>query len=125
MTYDLLFSYWLVIWFILYYFNIIIYNPKWLFIIAIVYIFIVIVLMIKKNLSPTKIFVFFILGIIFKGLPLYLIRNKVTTYKDIIFGIVVFLLYFVWISYRKGVNKFVEIYTVDVFRFKTPIMNIL
>lgn len=124
MTYDLLFSYWLLIWFILYYFKFIQYNPKWLFIISIIYISIVIITMISKHKNLSKVFIFFIIGIIFKVIPLYLIRNTVTTYKDIIFGIILFLVYFLWVSYRRGVNKVLQIYTVDVFKFKTPIMNI-
>jgi hypothetical protein len=31
-TLDLLFSYWIIVWFVLYYFHIIQYNPKWIFI---------------------------------------------------------------------------------------------
>uniref|UniRef100_A0A6C0D3C8 Uncharacterized protein n=1 Tax=viral metagenome TaxID=1070528 RepID=A0A6C0D3C8_9ZZZZ len=58
MAYDLLFSYWLFLWFVGYYFHIISYNPKLMFILAMIYISIIIVLMIYKNLSGIKIFIF-------------------------------------------------------------------
>lgn len=57
-------------------------------------------------------------------MPLYIIRNDKTKPKDIIFGIIVFLFYLLWVSYRKGPNKIIKIYTEDVFHFKTPIMTI-
>lgn len=124
MTYDLLFSYWLFLWFLMYYFHVIHYNPKWMFILAMIYISIIIIIMIYKNLSTIKIFIFFMLAIIFKVIPFYLIRNDSMKLKDIIFGIVLFFIYYLWVCYRKGNNKFIKIYTVDVFRFKTPIMAI-
>ena len=123
MTYDLLFSYWLFLWFLLYYFHIISYSPKWMFILAMIYISIIIIIMIYKRLSSIKIFIFFILAIIFKVIPFYLIRNDSIKFKDIIFGILLFLIYFIWVYYRKGKHKFIKIYTVDVFQFKTPIMT--
>jgi len=125
MTYDLLFSYWLLIWFVLYYFKVIPYNPKWFFIIAMIYVFIVIIIMTYKQMDTLKIFVFLMIGIITKAIPFYLIRNDPTNLNDIIFGIVVFLIYYMWVSYRIGSNKFIKIYTVDVFHFKTPIMSSL
>lgn len=123
MTYDLLFSYWLVLWFVLYYFHIISYSPKWMLILAMIYISIIIIIMIYKRLSSIKIFIFFVLAIIFKVIPFYLIRNDSIKIKDIIFGILLFLIYFLWVCYRKGTHKFIQIYTVDVFQFKTPIMT--
>jgi hypothetical protein len=124
MAYDLLFSYWLFLWFVGYYFHIISYNPKLMFILAMIYISIIIVLMIYKNLTGIKIFIFFILAIIFKLIPFYLIRNDSIKIRDIFFGFLLFFVYFLWVCYRKGKNKFIQIYTVDVFQFKTPIMNI-
>lgn len=125
MAYDLLFSYWLLIWFVLYYFKIVLYNPKWVFIIAMIYILIAIIIMIYNKSPPFKIFIFFMIGIISKAFPFYLIRNDPTNMRDIIFGVIVFLVYYLWVYYKRGPNKFIEIYTVDVFKFKTPIMNIL
>jgi hypothetical protein len=122
--YDLLFSYWLVLWFVLYYFHIISYSPKLMFILAMIYISIIIIIMIYRRLSTIKIFIFFMLAIIFKVIPFYLIRNDSIKFKDIVFGFLLFLIYFLWVWYRKGKNKFIQIYTVDVFQFKTPIMNI-
>jgi len=123
MSYDLLFSYWIFVWFILYYTKVLPYNPKWIFIIAIIYIFIAIIIMIYKKLRPINIFVFFILGIIFKVFPVYLIRNDSTRINDIIFGIILFLFYYAWV-YKKGKNEFIKIYTVYIFQFKTPIMKL-
>jgi len=78
-----------------------------------------------KQMDTLKIFVFLMIGIITKAIPFYLIRNDPTKLNDIIFGIVVFLIYYMWVSYRIGSNKFIKIYTVDVFHFKTPIMSSL
>lgn len=79
--------------------------------------------MIYKRLSSIKIFIFFVLAIIFKVIPFYLIRNDSIKIKDITFGILLFFIYFLWVCYRKGTNEFIKIYTVDVFQFKTPIMT--
>jgi len=92
-------------------------------IVAMIYIIIAIIVMIYKKLNYFNILIFFILGIIFKALPFYVIRNDPTTMRDIIFGVLLFFLYLLWVYYRKGPNEFIKIYTVYIFEFKTPFMQ--
>jgi hypothetical protein len=107
----LLFSYWLLIWYILYVFNIIDYNPTLLLII--VQVLIVVFLYIKffyfEKITDTHLYIRIIL---FKFTPLYLLwfANKLyITKKDIYFTLGLFILYNLYLFVKH--THFFEVYT--------------
>ncbi len=91
------FSNWILIWFLLYYFNIISYNP--LFVLILVYTLILIfIFYIYDKINRYKLIKFIILNIICKLIPIYLlirINKYYIKYDDIIFSIILFLIYFI------------------------------
>ena len=99
-TPDLIFSYWIFAWYILYILKLIHYSPKIWVIIALFYILFIIIYMIyKKKIYFTLLFS--IMTIITKVIPLYTIRNDKYNIKDFIFGILLFIIYLCWVFYRK------------------------
>ena len=98
-TFDQLFSTWVFIWFLFYYFKLIPYSPKfWLFFIT-VYATASILYMVHLNLLPTYILMITVLAIISKILPIYVIKNDKMIIKDILFGFLVGIIYLVWLYY--------------------------
>jgi hypothetical protein len=95
--FDFNFSYWIFIWFLLYWNKYIKYSPKIWFILAIILNTIEIILMIYFNNPILNIFLFFIINSIIKIYPLYLLRNNSFKIKDFLFGLVIFSIYSIWL----------------------------
>ena len=105
-----IFSYWIFIWYLLYYFKIInIYNPKFAIIIGIIENSIIIILMLYYRTKIKLVLLFIIMMIILKIIPLYTIRNDKINYKDIFFTFILFIIYLL-IMYLNGknINSFVK-----------------
>jgi len=108
-TPDLIFSYWIFIWYILYILNLIHYSPKIFFIISIFFIIITTIYMIYKNFSIKIIVTYIIINFIIKVIPLYTIKNDKYNINDFLFGIFLFILYIIWVFYRKkNINKILK-----------------
>ncbi len=91
-----LLSYWIFIYFLLYYFGIVPYNPKLLLIISIIYIiiFVIIVFLYSKKI---KYFLLFItLNLLVKVIPLILIWNDKFTINDFIFSYIFIIYILCW-----------------------------
>jgi hypothetical protein len=104
MRVDFLFSYWIVFWYILFMFNLISYNPKFVLVVALIQ---NTVLFIYK-LWIGSFLVAFLLGIIIlcmKVIPLYTLYDTKIKKKDIYFSIVLFILYIIWI-YLNGTHLY-------------------
>jgi len=102
---DLIFSYWIFAWYILYILKLIHYSPKIFLIISIFYIIITTIYMIHK-FSIKIIVMFIIINFIIKVIPLYTIKNDKYNINDFLFGIFLFILYIIWVFYRKNnINK--------------------
>ena len=95
--FDLVFSYWIFIWALLYKLKITKYNPKLLLLLGIAENMVVLVFMILFNSSYTNIFYFIIINIFIKIIPYYQLRKTRITYDDIYASIVVFLIYCLWL----------------------------
>jgi hypothetical protein len=94
---DLYFSYWIFLWFVLYYYHVTQYNPKWLLLGGLIVNIIMLILMLVYKNCLFYVTSFIIAVIVTKILPLYLVWNKETTPEDIGFGLglsIVFVLYF-------------------------------
>ena len=119
-TPDLLLSYWLLLWFIMYLLNIIKYSPKLWFIIALIYIIIITLCMYKKNMN--FILLFILIAIVGKVIPLYIMRKDKYIFNDFLFGLLIVIFYLFWVKYRN--RNVIAIYTTDLFNGEDPVMNI-
>ena len=96
-SFDELFSTWIFGWYILYIIGLIQYSPKYWFIIAIITV-LILAFTIKIKMSVIVVGIF---GIIFlKGIPLYTIRDNPCKLCDILFGIMLFIIYLIWLEYK-------------------------
>lgn len=117
-TFDQLFSTWVFIWFLFYYFKIIPYSPKfWLFFIT-VYATASIIYMIYLQLIPSYILIVILLAIIGKVIPIYLVKNDQMIIKDILFGFLLGFIYLLWLYYTN--EDVFTIYCVYMFNYNMP-----
>jgi hypothetical protein len=94
---DLVFSYWIYFWFLLYAFKIINYSPKFALIVGVVDNIIMLFLMLYFGTKRKTIFYFILINTFIKVLPLYLLRNENIRMRDIYFTIGLSLLFVLWI----------------------------
>ena len=94
---DLVFSYWIFIWFLLYEFKITSYSPKFPLILGIIDNIIMFILMIFYGTSRRTIFYFIVVNICIKVVPFYYLRNETIKLKDIYFTFGLFLLFIIWL----------------------------
>jgi hypothetical protein len=94
---DLVFSYWIYIWFILYAFKITTYSPKFPLILGLIDNLIMLVLMLVYGTSRRTIFYFIIINTLIKIVPLYYLRNQPLNMKDIYFTVFLFIIFVFWL----------------------------
>jgi hypothetical protein len=107
---DLIFSYWLFLWYILYVFNLTNYNPKIALLCGVVENLIIIGLMVYYNTNIRLLILFVIMFVLLKIIPLVTIWNNPINYKDdIMRTLALFLIYLVWSFYNgKDVDDFIK-----------------
>jgi len=99
---DLIFSYWIYLWYILYIFKILKYNPKLAIICGMFENLIVLILMYIYNTKKILVILFIIMFFILKLFPLYTIWNDNIKLKDdIINTSLLFIIYLIWIRLNK------------------------
>ena len=94
---DLVFSYWLFIWYILYKFKFKSYSPKFLLIIGLVDNIVMFIMMLTYGTSYKTIIYFIIINTLIKVIPLYYLRNNSIKMKDIYFSILLFIIFIIWL----------------------------
>jgi len=94
---DLVFSYWVYFWFILYAFKITNYSPKFPLLLGLIHNIIMLLLMLLYGTSKRTIFYFIIINTLIKVVPLYYLRNEVVIMKDILFTIILFIIFIIWL----------------------------
>lgn len=94
---DLVFSYWIYFWYILYAFKITTYSPKFPLILGLLDNIIMLVLMLVYGTSKRTIYYFIIINTLIKVVPLYYLRNESIKMKDIHFTILLFILFIFWL----------------------------
>ena len=94
---DLVFSYWIYFWFILYAFKITTYSPKFPLILGLIDNLIMLVLMLVYGTSKRTIFYFIIINTLIKIVPLYYLRNQPLKMKDIWFTVILFIIFIFWL----------------------------
>lgn len=104
---DLVFSYWVIGWFVLYIIDVIPYNPKYLFILGIALASIQFGLMFLYQASVSHILFFLLANLLLKGVPLYVLFGKKTTDGDVIAMCFVLALYILWLKVNnKNFHRF-------------------
>jgi hypothetical protein len=102
LRFDLILSYWIFAWFILYIYNIIPYSPHFTLGLALLFECVVFILMIIKNTSKYYIALFIIITILIKVIPLYILRNETIDYLPQLFYMgVLITIYAIWLLLNK------------------------
>jgi len=125
---DLIFSYWIFIWYLLYIFNCTTYNPKFALIFGLIDNIIMLFLMIHYNTPIKTIVIFIIVNTLIKIVPLYYLRKDMLKWKDVYFTGVLFLIFILWLHLHKQnlVGNVKLIYDYLLFgKDKTPVMALI
>lgn len=118
---DFIFSYWIFAWFLLYFFKVTKYNPKYLLLLGVFENLMTIILGLYYKTSIMYIVYFIFIIIIMKIIPLYLSWNNKNNFtslrSDLTASICVFVLYSFWLYFngtdvisiqRRIVNSIIE-----------------
>ena len=103
---DFIFSYWIFAWFLLYYFNIVKYSPKFVIILGLIENFFLLMFLLIYKSSLYKITKFIVINTIIKVIPLYLVWNDKIINRDIYATIILFLIYLLWLYLNGGIEYF-------------------
>jgi len=125
---DLVFSYWVYVWFILYFLNYTKYSPKFALTLGLIDNIVLLFLMIAWSTSLKTIIWFIIINTLIKVVPLYYLRNELFKMKDIYFTIGLFLFYIIWlhINSQSLVGNIKLIHNSLLYgKNETPFMNLL
>ena len=98
---DLVFSYWIYFWFIIYIFKWTTYSPKFAILLGVLDNIIMLILMILYGTSKRTIFYFIIINTLIKIVPLYYLRNEKIKMKDIWFTIIIFAIFVIWLHLNR------------------------
>jgi len=125
---DLVFSYWIYVWYLLYAFKFTTYSPKFALIFGVIDNIIMLINMLLYGTSRRTIAYFIIINTLIKVLPLYYLRNETIQMKDVYFTGVLFLVFIIWLHMNEqslvGNMKLIHdslLYGKD----KTPFMALL
>jgi hypothetical protein len=125
---DLVFSYWIYVWFVIYYFHFTNYNPKFALILGLIDNIIMLILMIFFGSEIKTIILFIIINVLIKVIPIYCLKDKIIKLKDIYFTFGLFLIFILWLHYNKQnlIGNLKLIHDSLLYnKFQTPLMNII
>lgn len=92
-------SYWILAWYVLYMLKLTTYNPKiWLIIVTIGMGLISLIILNSGNYNAFITCILFI--IVIKLIPLWTIRNTKILMRDFYVGLILFIIYYIWIMYN-------------------------
>lgn len=114
---DFIFSYWILFWYLLFMLDIIKINPAFAILCGLIENIIVVMFMIYYNTHFWLLFLFCIMILLLKIIPLFTLSGIKIKKIDIFFSIVLFLIYLFWITYNnKNVNiLFKETYELIIY----------
>ena len=98
---DLVFSYWIYIWYILYAFKFTIYSPKFPLVLGLIDNIIMLIMMLSYGTSRRTIFYFILVNTFIKVVPLYYLRNETISIRDIYLTFCLFLVFIFWLHLNK------------------------
>jgi hypothetical protein len=129
LRFDLVFSYWIYAWYLLYAFNIFTsYSPKFALLLGLIENTIMLILMLLYGTSKETIFYFVLINALIKGLPLYYLIGRPIHLKDIYFTGCLFVLFIIWLHINKQslVGNMKIVYESLLYgRDQTPFMSLL
>lgn len=128
LRFDLVFSYWVYLWYILYALHATSYSPKFPLILGLIDNIIMLIMMIIYGTSSRTIFYFIIINTLIKVVPLYYLRNEKIRMKDIYFTLCLFVLFIIWlyINNQSLTGNAKLIYNSLIYgKSQTPFMNLL
>lgn len=102
---DLIFSYWIFIWFILYILHIVQYNPKFALLFALIFNILQIGLMIYYKNKWSVIIIFSFVVFVIKCIPLWILRNKAYHVKQLLYTFILYCIYTIWL-FVNGKNPY-------------------
>ena len=94
---DLIFSNWIIVWFLFYYIGVIPYSPKFALILGLFENIILLTMMIINRVRFLSLVQFSCVIFIMKVFPLLVLRNLSYDVDDIIFTLILFNIYLVWL----------------------------
>ena len=101
MRVDLVFSYWVFTWYVLYIAKFTNYSPKFALILGIIDNFIMLLMMILYGTSMSTIIKFLLINTLIKALPLYSVINEPIKRVDIYVTLGTFTAFAIWIHINK------------------------
>ena len=125
---HLVFSYWVILWFILYYFKLTQFSPKFAITVGLLENIIIFICMLMWGTSTRTIIWFVIINTLIKIMPFYYLRNEPYKLKDIYFTLALFALFIVWLHINKKslVGNAKLLYDSFIYgKDKTPFMGLL
>ena len=105
---DFIFSYWIFLWYILYFFKIVKYSPKFILYVAMIDNIILFLILLYKRSTIYDITKFLAINTFIKYLPIYTLLDEKIIFRDVIAGVVLFIIYLIYIAVNN--NNIVEIY---------------
>jgi hypothetical protein len=97
MRIDLVFSYWVYFWYILYYYRITTFSPKFPLLLGLFDNVVMLVLMMYYGTSNKTIVYFIVINTIIKVIPLYYLRDERLKIRDIYFTCILFIIFISWL----------------------------
>ena len=94
---DLVFSYWIYFWYILYAFKFTNFSPKFPLIIGLLDNIVMFFMMLAYGTSFNTIISFLFINTIIKAIPLYNLRNEQIKIRDIMFTVFLLFIYIIWL----------------------------
>lgn len=101
LRFDLIFSYWIFIWFLIYKLKWIIYSPKFAILLGLIENLFMLIMMLLFGTRMESIIYFITINIFIKVIPLYYLRSNIICWKDIYFTIILFILFVFWLYINK------------------------
>lgn len=112
-----IFSYWIFIWFLLYYFKFTKYNPLLTLIVGYIITVGELIYLISQKTNKYNLIKFTIINVIIKVIPILLIYNHKITFKEFVVNFYIFLIYIITMAimninpaniYRKVLNTYIQ-----------------
>jgi hypothetical protein len=112
-----IFSYWIFIWFLLYYFKFTKYNPLLTLIVGYIITVGELIYLISQKTNKYNLIKFTVINIIIKVIPILLIYNHKITFKEFVVNFYIFLIYIITMAimninpaniYRKVLNTYIQ-----------------
>ena len=125
---HMVFSNWILLWFILYYFKLISFSPKFAILMGILENTIMLISLLIWGKSIKSIIIFIIINVIIKILPFYYLRNESYILTDIYFTFGLFFVYNIWLYINNQTlieNTKIVYDSLMNGKNKTPTMNLL